>query len=99
MKLEPNRLENSKTLLGVFNVDYLSALVHPRFRVNAVRHLCFARVFVKIELRRLESIMSSSFAGTRMGMSSFRIWHFRLLRSLDLLNKILVQILQSRPSW
>ncbi len=84
MKLEPNRFENSKALFGVFDVDYLSALVHPRFRVNAMRHLRFARILVKIELGRLESVMGSSFAGTCMGVSSFRIWHFKLLRSLDL---------------
>ena len=98
MKLEPNRFENSKGLFGVFDVDYLSALVHSCFRVNAVRLLCLARVFVQIELRYGQGIVSAAFASTCVGMSSFRIWHFKLLRSCDLANKILSKILESRPT-
>jgi len=98
MKLEPNRFENSKGLFGVFNVDYLSAFVGSCLRVNAVRHLCFTSVLVKIELGRGQSIMSPAFAGACFRVSSFRIWHFKLLRSYDLANKILIQILESRPA-
>ena len=98
MKLEPNQFENSKALFGVFDVDYLPAFVGSSFRVNAMRHLCFACVLIEIELRRVQGIVCPSFAGACFGMSSFRIWHFKLLRSLDLVNKILIQILQCRPS-
>lgn len=64
MKLEPNRFENSKALFGVFDVDYLAALVHSCFRVNTVRFLCLARVFVQIELRYGQGIVSAAFAST-----------------------------------
>ena len=76
MKLEPNKFENSKDLFGVFDVDYLSALIGSCLRVNAVRLLCLAGVFVEVELRRFEGIMCPSFAGTCVGMSSFWIWHY-----------------------
>ena len=98
MKLEPNKFENSKDLFGVLNVDYLSALIGSCLRVNAVRHLCFTSVLIKIELRCCQSIVGSAFTGACFGMSSFRIWHLMLLRSFDLANKILIQILESGPA-
>ena len=98
MKLEPNRFENSKGLFGVFDVDYLSAFVGSCLRVNAVRHLGFTRVLVEVELGRGQGIMSPAFTGACFRVSSFRIWHFKLLRSLDLVNKFLIKILESRPS-
>ncbi len=41
-----------KLLFSVFDVDYLAAFIHSCLGVNAVRHLCLARIFVSIELRR-----------------------------------------------
>lgn len=58
--------EHNKLLFSFFDVDYFTAFEHAGLRVDAVRHLCFARIFIKIELRRVQGVMCT--AGTRTGM-------------------------------
>jgi hypothetical protein len=54
----------------------LAAFVGSGLRVDAMRHLGFARVLINIELRRFQGIMSAARTRAGFGMSSFWIWHF-----------------------
>jgi len=49
-----------KNLFSFFDVDYFAALIHAGLGVDAVWHLCFARVFVRIELRRFERVVGTA---------------------------------------
>ena len=55
------QIENRKlTLLSVLNVDNLAALIHASLCVDAVRYFCLARIFVDVELRRFERVVSTA---------------------------------------
>lgn len=58
--------EHNKLLFSFFDVDYFTAFEHARFCIDAVRHLSFAGVFIKIKLWRIQGIMCT--AGPRTGM-------------------------------
>jgi hypothetical protein len=49
-------------LFRVFDVDYLAAFIRSGLSIDAVRQLCFARIFVCVELRRFESVVRTSSA-------------------------------------
>ena len=55
------QIKNRKSVLfRVFDVDYLPAFIHSGLGVNAVRHHCFARIFIGVELRRFERVVSTT---------------------------------------
>ena len=58
--------EHNKLLFSFFDVDYFTALEHAGLCVDAVRHLCFACIFIKIKLRRVQGIMCPAGTRTRM---------------------------------
>lgn len=62
-------------LFRFFDDENLPTFVHAGFRVDAVRLRRFARGFVNVKLRNLQSIVSAALARARMRMASFRIWH------------------------
>lgn len=53
-------------LFSFFDVDYFTALKSAGLSVDAVRHLCFASIFIKVELRRAQSIVCTAGACTGM---------------------------------
>jgi len=57
--------ENFKNLLAVLYINNLAAFVHSRLRIDTMRNLWFARVFVQIKLRRLQRIVSATLTRAR----------------------------------
>ena len=57
--------ENFKNLLAVLNINNLAAFIHPCLRIDTMRNLRFARVFVQIKLRRFQRIVSATLARAR----------------------------------
>ena len=53
-------------LFGLFNVDYLAALVGPGLGIDAVRNLGLTRVLVQVKLRCFQSIVGTARAGSCM---------------------------------
>lgn len=64
-----------KNLLRFLYINDLASFVHTRFRVDTMRHLCFAGFLIKVELRRIQGIMSATLTRSRFGVSSFWIRH------------------------
>lgn len=54
---------NKFILFSFFNVYYLATFESTRFSVNPVRLFGFARVFIDIELRHFQRIMSAALTG------------------------------------
>lgn len=67
--------ENFKNLLAVLDVNNLAAFVDSGLRIDTMRDLRFARVFVQIKLGRFQRIVGATLARARLRMSSFWIWH------------------------
>jgi hypothetical protein len=63
MQLE---LKNIQSSIGIFYINDLAAFVHTGFRVDAVRDLCFPRIFIQVKLRCRQGIMSAALARARM---------------------------------
>jgi len=70
-------------LFSVFDVNDLAAFIHSGFRINAVRHFRLASVFVGIELRRFQGVVSAASARAGVRMSSFWIWHDYLNKNIS----------------
>ena len=70
-------LKTVATQLGFSEAAFNEALTNQELfnGIDAMRNLCFARVFIDVELRRFQRIMSATLARSRFGMSSFWIWH------------------------
>jgi hypothetical protein len=71
---ELNKLD--RILFFFLNVNDLTALVHAGLGVDTVRHLSLAGIFVGVELRGFQRVMSTALTRACMGMSSFWIWHY-----------------------
>jgi hypothetical protein len=65
-KIRTQLRENFKNLLAFLYINNLAAFVRSGLRVNAVRNLGFTCLFIDVELRRLDRIMSSTL--TRAGL-------------------------------
>jgi hypothetical protein len=62
-------------LFAFFDVDDLTTPVRAGLGIDAMRHLGFTRIFIEIELWRLEGIVGTALTRARFGMSTFWIWH------------------------
>ena len=54
---------NKFILFSFFNVYYLATFESSRFGIDAVRLFGFARVFVDVELRHFQRVMSAALTG------------------------------------
>lgn len=73
---ELNELNKLDRLLFCFlDVNDLASFVNTGLKVDAVRHLGLAGIFVNVKLRRFQRVMSTALARTCMRMSAFWIWH------------------------
>jgi len=66
IRIRTQKLVIFNELIGVFDLNYLPALVHTGLGVDAVRLFGLTRIFISVKLRCFQGIMSAALARPRM---------------------------------